>query len=228
MILITDGHRLHEIEPVEYVDHMGDDKAVCDAARVSFWKSADNFDAEKNQGLLKYLAKHDHWSPFAHVHVKFRFKAPMFIARQFQKHVVGFAWNEVSRRYVDTDPTFFVPRTFRKRPDNMKQGSVAEGAIPVEGDVLYNFMEETNIAKEGYKTLIARGICPEQARMFLPQSTMTEWIWTGSLMAWVRFAFLRGDSHAQAECWPYAKAVKHQLGKLFPMSMEAFYDCRES
>lgn len=225
MILTTDGWKFNEINPVEYIDHMGSDNAVCDAARVSFWKQAENYDDASNKKLLKYLAKHDHWSPFAHTSIKFRFKAPMFVARQFQKHVVGFAWNEVSRRYVDSDPTFFVPRTFRKRPDNMKQGSVAEGEVEVIGPVMDEVREQYIEASLNYKALLSRGVCPEQARMFLPQATMTEWIWTGSLMAWNRFIKLRADEHAQAECWGYAWEVKRHLTNLFPHSMEAFNDC---
>ncbi len=222
MITVIDGMDSKEINPVEYVSRMGNDDAVCDAARVSFDKKAGGYSVESNHKLLKYLAKHNHWSPFAHCFVKFRFHAPMFIARQFQKHVIGFAWNEVSRRYVSTDPTFFVPQTLRKRPDNMKQGSVSEGEIPVTGAVYQDVRARAVEAKADYRAMLSKGICPEQARMFLPQNTMTEWIWTGSLQAWSRFIHLRGDSHAQAECWPYATAVENVLNNYFPLSMEAF------
>ena len=219
---LTDGYKVEEFRPVEYIDHMGDDDAVCDAARVSFDKAAEGFSGEANQKLLNYLAKHDHWSPFAHCHVKFRFKAPMFIARQFQKHVVGFAWNEVSRRYVSSDPQFFVPYSWRKRPDNMKQGSVSEGEVVLEDSLLQSYINKMREHGKDYKELLASGICPEQARMIMPQCMMTEWIWTGSLMAWIRFVDLRSDDHAQAECWPYAADVTTHLENLFPKSMEAF------
>ena len=219
---ITDGHTVQTVEPVTLKHHMGSDDLVVDAARVSFSKEASAFTEEQNAKLIKYLLKHKHWTPFGHPQITFHFQAPIFIARQFVKHQVGFVWNEVSRRYIDTPPTFFVPDSFRKRPDNMKQGSVSEGAVPVEGDVLYDYMEEALIAKKGYQALLDRGVCPEQARMFLPLSSMTEWYWTGSLAAWMRFISLRLDSHAQAECWPFAQAVEDKLYELYPLSMEAY------
>lgn len=220
-MIITDGWETGEIVPVQYVDGMGTDLDICDAARVSFHKEASGFSDEQNQKLLNYLARHNHWSPFAHVHLKFRFKAPMFIARQFAKHVVGFAWNEVSRRYVDDAPTFWVPDSLRRRPANMKQGSVAEDAVPMEGAVFDELRDKYIDAALDYKRLVKKGICPEQARAFLPQATMTEWIWTGSLQAWHRFVELRGDEHAQAECWEYATLVKNEITKRFPMASKA-------
>ena len=218
MMRTTNGYDIKMIKGVELLDHMGDDNAICDAARVSFNKEAVNYTTEQNTKLLKYLAKHDHWSPFAHTSLKFRFRAPMFIARQFQKHVVGFAWNEVSRRYVSSDPSFFVPESWRMRPDNMKQGSVKEGEVPVTHDVLIAYMDQMREHTRDYKSMISQGICPEQVRMCMPQSMMTEWIWTGSLMAWARFVKLRADSHAQAECWPYADAVREEMEDYFPQA----------
>lgn len=218
MMRTTNGYDIKMIKGVELLDHMGDDNAICDAARVSFNKEAVNYTTELNTKLLKYLAKHDHWSPFAHTSLKFRFRAPMFIARQFQKHVVGFAWNEVSRRYVSSDPSFFVPESWRMRPDNMKQGSVKEGEVPVTHDVLIAYMDQMREHTRDYKSMISQGICPEQVRMCMPQSMMTEWIWTGSLMAWARFVKLRADSHAQAECWPYADAVREEMEDYFPQA----------
>ena len=218
MMRTTNGYDIKMVKGVELLDHMGDDNAICDAARVSFNKEAVNYTTEQNTKLLKYLAKHDHWSPFAHTSLKFRFRAPMFIARQFQKHVVGFAWNEVSRRYVSSDPSFFVPESWRMRPDNMKQGSVKEGEVPVTHDVLIAYMDQMREHTRDYKSMISQGICPEQVRMCMPQSMMTEWIWTGSLMAWARFVKLRADSHAQAECWPYADAVREEMEDYFPQA----------
>ena len=217
----TDGWVVEPFDPVVYVDKMGDDYAVCDAARVSFDKTADTYTPENNQKLLNYLAKHKHWSPFAHAHIKFKFQAPMFIARQFVKHQIGFAWNEVSRRYVSTEPKFFVPTLWRKRPDNMKQGSVFDGAISIEGDSLTKYVDQMREHSKDYRSMIAEGICPEQVRMLMPQCMLTEWIWTGSLQAWWRFFELRSDSHAQAECWPYAHAVKEEISNHFPMSWKA-------
>lgn len=221
LIRITDGYNSSCVGTVDFIDYMGDDMAVCDAARVSFDKTADGYTSHQNERLINYLANHDHWSPFAHCSLKFRFRAPMFVARQFQKHVIGFAWNEVSRRYVDTPPTFFVPYSFRKRPDNMKQGSVTEGETPIEGDILQAYVDQIREHVRDYKSMIHQGICPEQVRMFMPQSMMTEWIWTGSLMAWARFIKLRSDSHAQAECYPYADSVRDYMEEHFPMSTEA-------
>ena len=221
LIRTTNGYEIKTYHPVELVDSMGNDNAVADAARVSFDKGADQYTDEQNTKLLGYLAKHDHWSPFAHCMIKFRFRAPMFVARQFQKHVVGFAWNEVSRRYVSSDPEFFVPESWRQRPDNMKQGSVFEGEVPLTHDVLDNYMGQMREHTKDYKSMVHQGICPEQVRMCMPQSMMTEWIWTGSLMAWARFQKLRADSHAQAECWPYASAVREEMESLFPASTKA-------
>lgn len=221
MIRTTDGYNVSSVDPVDFVAVMGNDDAVCDAARVSFDKKAAGYSVDQNNKLIKYLAREGHWSPFAHCFMKFRFRAPMFIARQFQKHVIGFAWNEVSRRYVSNDPAFFVPRSWRKRPDNMKQGSVSEGEVVLDGDVLTAYTEQMREHFKDYKSMIHQGICPEQVRMCMPQSMMTEWIWTGSLQAWSRFALLRGDEHAQAECWQYADAVKYHMTAHFPLCSAA-------
>lgn len=225
-MIITDGWNKEEITPVELIDTMGNDDAICDAARVSFHKEASNFTPEQNGRLLRYLARHDHWSPFAHGMLKFRFRAPMFIARQFQKHVVGFAWNEVSRRYVDDPPTFWVPDYLRRRPDNMKQGSVMDDALPVEGEIWEEIKERHKNAALDYRAMINKGVCPEQARAFLPQATMTEWIWTGSLQAWARFIHLRGDDHAQKECHEYATLVYDAAYRAFPAATTALRETR--
>lgn len=210
-----------EPELVQYVDHMGCDDAVCDAARVSMNKTADLYTVVQNHKLIQYLAKHNHWSPFSHCQMKLRFKAPIFIARQLMKHQIGFAWNEVSRRYVDEPPEFFVPSKFRMRADNVKQGSSDEPCIgaEIEGDFwidhFYNCADE-------YKHMIeVLKMCPEQARAFLPQAMMTEWIWTGSLYAWARMYNLRSDSHAQKEVQFYASRVAEEMTKYFPMSWNA-------
>jgi len=222
-VRITDGYKVDTVNPVTLIDCMGTDALVVDAARVSFAKKAGSFTVDKNAKLIKYLWKHNHWTPFGHPQLTFHFQAPIFIARQFVKHQVGFVWNEVSRRYIDSPPTFFVPDTFRKRPDNMKQGSIAEGAVPVEGDVLKDVVDRAAEAAKDYTFLMQRGVCPEQARMFLPLSSMTEWYWTGSLAAWLRFCNLRGDSHAQAECWPYALEVGLSIKNRFPLVYDAVY-----
>lgn len=212
-----------EPELVQYVDHMGNDEAVCDAARVSMNKTADLFTVNQNERLINYLAKHNHWSPFSHCQIKFRVKAPIFIARQLMKHQVGFAWNEVSRRYVSDEPEFWYPDYYRIAADNVKQGS---GSDPIHGsdvfktDTFYVLQKAT----EHYNDLIQAGACPEQARSVLPQSMMTEWIWTGSLYAWARMFKLRSDSHAQREVQHYAWRVSDEIKRFFPLSWNALTD----
>ena len=218
----TNGWGITSYDPVIFVDKMGDDYAVCNSARVSFDKEAGSYTPEGNQKLLNYLASWNHWSPFAHVHIKFKFRAPIFIARQFVKHQVGFAWNEVSRRYVSEDPMFWVPDAWRQRPSNIKQGSVQENAVILEGERLRYYIDHMREHVKDYRTMIKDGVCPEQVRAIMPQSMMTEWIWTGSLQAWWRFFELRSDKHAQAECWPYADAVQKEISNYFPMCWKAF------
>ena len=218
---ITDGREVFVQEPVKLKHIMGNDDLVVNAARVSFSKEADGFTTEQNAKLINYLWKHNHWTPFGHPQLTFHFQAPIFVARQFVKHQVGFVWNEVSRRYIDSPPTFFVPDTFRRRPENMKQGSVTEGEVPVKEAVLESVMERAREASIDYRALLSRGVSPEQARMFLPLNSMTEWYWTGSLAAWLRFINLRSDSHAQAECYPYAEAVSQAIKDNFPLTYEA-------
>jgi thymidylate synthase (FAD) len=209
-----------EPELVQYVDHMGDDDAVCDAARVSMAKNADMFTVNQNHKLIGYLAKHNHWSPFSHCQVKFRFKAPIFVARQLQKHQVGFAWNEVSRRYVDEQPEFWIPEYLRTKADNVKQGSSSE-KHPCSDLYIVDLDTLVGQATIVYEEMIKNGICAEQARSILPQSMMTEWIWTGSLYAWSRMHALRIDSHAQREVQFYARRIDEELHRLFPISWDA-------
>lgn len=205
---------------VEYVDHMGDDDGVCDAARVSMDKSATSFTVTQNEKLLGYLARHNHWSPFSHCTIKMRFKAPIFVARQLVKHQVGFSWNEVSRRYVSTPPDFWLPMNLRLKAENIKQGS--SDTIHPETSVLTALIsQQTEEAQELYVDLLNCGVCPEQARMVLPQNMMTEWIWTGSLYAWHRMYKLRSETHAQFECQIYANLVNKICFKLFPLSWKA-------
>lgn len=222
--------KLAEID-VEYLDHMGSDLDVVNAARVSFHKESDweygpsEFEwklSEADSKLITYLAKHNHWSPFSHCSVKFRVKAPIFVARQLAKHMVGFSWNEVSRRYVDNEPEFYVPDEWRMRSESVKQGSSAEvftgkGKTWCNG----NLMSVMNAAWLAYSDMIEEGVCPEQARMLLPQNTMTEWIWTGTLFAWARMCQLRLDKHTQQETRQVAKVIDKELRELFPVSWAA-------
>lgn len=214
-----------EYDLVEYVDHMGDDEAVCDAARVSMDKKADIYSVAQNAKLIDYLARCNHWSPFSHCTVKMRFKAPIFIARQLMKHQVGFSWNEVSRRYVSTKPYFWLPWELRMKAENVKQGS-SQTVHPDNESMKLDIAHLTENAYEVYDTLVKAGVCPEQARMVLPQNMMTEWIWTGSLYAWSRMYHLRADPHAQFECQIYAKLVSKVCDKLYPMSWRALREAK--
>ena len=198
---------------VEMIDLMGSDLTVVNSARVSFDKIATRF-KDKDKGLIKYLADHDHWTPFGHVQAQFRIKAPVFIARQMVKHQVGMVWNEVSRRYVDSEPEFHAPEAWRKRAPDKKQGSLNE---TFEGNDEVRFDEKywdlvTRI-KTTYDNMIASGVAPEQARMLLPQSMLTEWIWTGSLVAFARVVKLRSSSDAQYECRQLAEKINAEFGK---------------
>lgn len=207
---------------VDYITHMGTDDTVCNAARVSFDKDADMFSVHQNERLINYLAKHNHWSPFSHCMVQLRFTAPIFIARQLAKHQVGFAWNEVSRRYVDTKPSFWYPESceLRMKADSVKQGS-SNDIHPDSTEYMVRWDDLTDKASRLYSDMIENGVCPEQARAILPQSMITQWIWTGSLYAWSRMYNLRIDGHSQLEIQWYARDVDLIICNLFPMSWRA-------
>ena len=193
------------------VDSMGNDLTVVNAARVSFNSHSDLLNT-KDEGLITFLAKHGHWSPFAHVMVQFRMKAPIFVARQLVKHQVGLTWNEVSRRYVSESPTFHTPSYWRQAAKDVKQGSSKEPIDDLHGAGLTHDYKEmcTDILKF-YDSMIEYGICPEQARMILPQSMMTEWYWTGSLVAFARIVKQRTHSTAQLETQEVALLIKKAL-----------------
>lgn len=211
---------------VQYVDHMGSDVNVVNAARVSFAKCSDAVDVEKDTKLINYLAKHNHWSPLAHTSVSIRVKAPIFMARQFVKHQIGLVWNEESRRYIDDTPEFYKPSIWRGRPQNAKQGSSGTHPMIIEHDYGRTdmdrwFEEFTADALYFYTTMVEEGVAPEQARMVLPQSTMTNWIWTGSLVAFARVCKLRLDPHAQVEAQELAQKIHDVIAPLYPISWEA-------
>jgi thymidylate synthase (FAD) len=178
--------------------------------------------SEKDQKLIKFLARNNHWTPFGHVQATFRIKAPIFVARQLGKHQVGLVWNEVSRRYVDTPPEFYFPETWRRRAVDKKQGS-SEAAL--EGwwlEEAHRYLENVCAeALEAYHTLLEFDVAPEQARMVLPQNTMTEWVWTGSLAAFARVVNLRLDPHAQQECQEVAREIDLLLRDVAPHSWSA-------
>ncbi len=216
---------------VTLIDSMGTDISVVNAARVSFHKESgylyDEDDptieylSEKDQKLLKYLADHNHILPFAHAFLSFRIKVPIFIARQLGKHQVGLAWNEVSRRYVDDEPEFFFPKKWRGKPLNSKQGSTGD-FDPNQPEYNLDMWSRTICvnALDLYQKCIKEGLAPEQARMFLPQNMMTEWIWSGSLLAFIRVCNLRLDAHTQKETQDVAKKIAHYLELKFPHSWE--------
>lgn len=214
---------------VTLVDTMGTDLSVVNAARVSFDKeSAWDLEAEdlqeKDKKLINYLAKHNHFTPFTHCSVTFRIKVPIFVARQLHKHQVGFTVNEVSRRYVDSEPEFWFPDVWRGKPVNAKQGS--DGIVhppSLWGFDHYN-EDHTSHVQESvnfYKHLLGNGVAPEQARMVLPQNTMTEFWMTGSLYGWARVCNLRLDSHAQKEIQEVAHMIDKEMYNLFPVSWKA-------
>ncbi len=184
---------------LKLINFMGDDLAVVNAARVSFDKESKEF-SDSDRGLIKYLAKHKHWSPFAHVTLTFRVKAPIFLARQLSKHQVGFSWNEVSRRYVSTTPEFFFPESWRGKPtDGAKQGSDSSVSVNEVNGASTDLMVDATVSQcyYTYLDLLEAGVAPEQARMVLPQSMYTEWIWTGSLYGFARVFNERSGDGAQ-------------------------------
>ena len=208
---------------------MGSDLSVVNAARVSFAKEHKEFDEGKDGKLIRYLAKHDHWSPFGHGSLQFHIKAPIFVARQLVKHQVGLTWNEVSRRYVDDEPEFYIPDTWRGTAENKKQGSSddeidinpAIGSGPMMVD---DYQQSLSKAKWTYEELLRKGVCPEQARMVLPQSLMTEWYWSGTLYAFARVCNLRCKPDAQKETQDVGWGIDRHARKLFPTSWKALRD----
>jgi thymidylate synthase (FAD) len=218
-------------QKVELIDSMGSDLSVVNAARVSFAKESD-FEYEygmdglknlhlndKDDRLIHYLAKHRHKSPFNHAFMSFRVKAPIFVARQLVKHEY-LPWNEVSRRYVTEEPEFYFPDYWRKKADNVKQGS---------SDEKVSFLTDparvaTARCLYDYNTFLDAGVCAEQARMILPQNTMTEWIWSGSLYAFAKMCKLRLDSHTQKETREVAQMISDEAEKLFPTSWPALLE----
>lgn len=220
---------------VELIDSMGTDLSVVNAARVSFdkessWEITDEqykfgiLEQEKSlskqdEKLINYLAKHNHWSPFAHTSIQLRVNAPLFVARQLVKHQVGGVWNEVSRRYVDEEPTFYFPDKWRKRAENVKQGS--GGDLEDQMQPSQCFENAISNCLTQYNNLLLSGVAPEQARMILPQNMMTTWYWTGSLMFFHRVFKQRAEAHAQLETQEIAIQIGDICNNLFPVSWKA-------
>ncbi len=200
----------------ELLTTMGSDLTVVNSARVSFDKHVDEF-RDQDEKLLKYLASHGHWTPFAHPQLQFRISAPIFVARQLVKHQIGLVWNEVSRRYVDTVPRFFIPEKWRERPKNKKQGSGTE-VIDLTNEEDEAILKLHKDALDLYSKLLLKNVAPEQARMLLPQSMYTEWYWTGSLFAFSRVYGLRTTEDAQMETRELVESMGSQIHAHFPIS----------
>lgn len=226
------------ISKVEYIDHMGSDLSIVNAARVSFDKQSGWEETvmpggvgfavslrEADKKLINYLARNNHWTPFGHAQLSVRVKAPIFVARQLVKHQVGLVWNEVSRRYIDTPPEFYWPKELNGRAENVKQGSTGQRLVGSE-----NLLREATYAVEHiasiYTDMIDAGIAPEDARMFLPLNMYTEWVWSGTLAAWARVCKLRLDPHAQVHTRVFAEGVAAVAEKLFPISFKALLETR--
>jgi len=217
-------HWTERFSLVKLVDYMGSDLTVVNAARVSFGKQKIEFE-DGDEKLINYLAKHNHWSPFGHCSAQFHIKAPVFVARQLVKHQIGLTWNEISRRYVDSEPEFFEPNVWRGAADNKKQGSSDESIdINPKDDMVNDYRHAVNRAKWTYEQLLRKGVCPEQARMVLPQSMITEWYWSGTLYAFARVCNLRCKPDAQQETREIANMIDKECGKLFPISWSALID----
>ena len=219
---------------VELIDVMGSDLSVVNAARVSYSKESE-WDSitpagptpgllkEKDEKLIKFLATHNHWSPFAHASLQFRIKAPIFVARQLVKHQVGLVWNEVSRRYIKTEPEFWSPDYWRQSAENVKQGS-SEDATPSQNIVDHMYIDATRHCFDAYKAMLDIGVCPEQARSVLPQSMLTEWYWSGTLYAFARVCNLRCSPDAQIESKEVADKIALHCETLFPCSWRSLWN----
>lgn len=226
---------------VTLIDACGTDITVVNAARVSFSKQSEELCnkvidpalseelgeemyelvfslKEEDKKLIHYLAKHKHTSPFNHAFISFRVKAPLFVARQLVKHKF-LPWNEVSRRYVTSEPEYYFPNEWRKGAENVKQGS--GGPLTDQGSAYEIANMVTEYAQVGYETMLRNGVCPEQARALLPQNMMTEWYWSGTLGAWLDMLRLRLDSHTQKETRYVAALIHAELVELFPVSCAA-------
>ena len=216
---------------IEVLDHLGNDLTVVNSARVSFGKRKDKFD-NGDRRLVRYLAKHKHFSPFRHLQVQFHIKAPEFVMRQWYKHVVGIettsnsstkdhAWNEISGRYVPVED-YYIPTTFRAQSDDNKQAS--EGEVELQEECLRTWNDSIEHAKIFYDGLLRRGVAKEQARCILPLSQYTEVYWTASFQAIVNFIELRDETTSQWEIQQYAKVMKELMLKVYPKTTKIWSD----
>jgi len=204
---------------VELLDVFGDDLTVVNAARVSFAKESEEMNS-KDEKLIQYLASHNHITPFFHPQLRFRLKMPIYVAREWFRHGIGFARNEVSRRYVDTQPECYNPTDIRERDQNLKQGSKLTN-IEQNDEVSQTIQHIQDDLIVFYNRLLELKVAPELARGVLPQSMYTEFIETGSLSAYARLCKLRLDPHAQFEIRQYAQAVSDLIQTKFPVCWES-------
>lgn len=208
---------------VQVMDVMGSDLTVVNAARVSF--GAESFEiSERDEGLINFLAKHKHITPFRHPQIQVRCRAPIFLARQLGKHQAGFSWNEISRRYKDDeaiDIELFMPEVVMARPDNLMKTPAQPAEAGAQYDALFGIKNIYAACIKSYKRLIKLGVAPEQARMVLPQGMITEWVWTGSLYGFASLYNQRSDSKAQYEAQLFATEINKIMSELFPLSWEA-------
>ena len=250
---------------VQLVDYMGSDLSVVNSARVSFNKKSEQESTEikkidfygsgetlvtlptlnkRDEKLIRYLARHNHWTPFAHTCITFHIKAPMFVARQLQKHQIGLVWNEVSRRYIKEEPEFYIPEEWRYQAENVKQGSSDEfikdddldkkirteytSEYSWEDNLIPTPFQITEESKSIYNVLLDIGICAEQARMVLPQNTYTEWYWTGSLFAFARVCKLRCAKDTQKESRDVANQIFDLCSEVYPVSWKYLMEKKET
>lgn len=208
---------------IELMNYTPDgDLLVVNAARCSFDKEHENFDYVKDTKLIKYLAKNGHVLPFRHPSATLRICAPIFVLRQLGKHQVGFSWSEVSRRYIKSPPSFYTPAKWRKNAEDIKQGSSDKFLDEAESHFTNESMKVAYTNAQGaYHTMIEDGVCPEQARMVLPQSMYTTAVTTGTLLGWHHLYKLRTEGHTQKETQEYAEAIGKVMVNLFPISWEA-------
>ena len=198
-----------------YLKHMGEDMDVADAARVSFAKKAEGYSDEGNHKLIEFLAREGHIAPFGHNYLRFHIKAPIFVARQLVKHKF-MRMSEVSRRYVKSDPEFYIPSSWRGAAADVKQGSVGEATsqyFPTQ-----YLLQTQDEALQRYRKMINQGICAEQARMILPINIYTEWWWSGSLDAFADMCNLRCKPDTQHETRLVADEISTEIQKLFPVA----------
>ena len=231
---------------VDYIDHMGSDLTVVNSARVSFdkeseWLKSLNDDAEEtpsetskelkkgDKRLISYLAHHDHWTPFSHPQITLRETVPIFVARQRFKHMIGFTYNEISRRYVKTDPSFYAPGRWRLVPEgSVKQGSGDDLSDKDNEAWQRRYDDFISVSAKLYEDMLEGGLAPEMARMVLPQSMMTSYYVTGSLAAFARMVRQRKDSHAQNEIQDLALKVDEIIAPLYPVIWNVLVNGKEN